>query len=146
MSKITFEKIINADAEKAFSVLTDIENFEKMLPEFYSSITVKSIRDESSLVVEHLHLSGNEFVIMAKHFIERPNQHQMRVIGGDIKGSYITESLTPIKGSNSSNSQTKLIVNAEIKIPRGLKDTFKKPDYKNELEKLYQKFIEVIEN
>ena len=83
---------------------------------------------------------------MAKHFIERPNQHQMRVIGGDIKGSYITESLTPIKGSNSSNSQTKLIVNAEIKIPRGLKDTFKKPDYKNELEKLYQKFIEVIEN
>ena len=83
---------------------------------------------------------------MAKHFIERPNQHQMRVIGGDIKGSYITESITPIKGSNSSNSQTKLIVNAEIKIPRGLKDTFKKPDYKNELEKLYQKFIEVIEN
>ena len=146
MSKITFEKIINADVEKVLSVLTNFENFEKILPEFYSSITVKSIRDESSLVVEHLHLSGNEFVIMAKQFIERPNQHQMRVIGGDIKGSYITESITPIKGSNSSNSQTKLIVNAEIKIPRGLKDTFKKPDYKNELEKLYQKFIEVIEN
>ena len=89
MSKITFEKIINADVEKALSVLTNFENFEKILPEFYSSITVKSIRDESSLVVEHLHLSGNEFVIMAKHFIERPNQHQMRVIGGDIKGSNI---------------------------------------------------------
>ena len=83
---------------------------------------------------------------MAKHFIERPNQHQMRVIGGDIKGSYITESITPIKGSNSSNSQTKLIVNAEIKIPRGLKDTFKKLNYCSDLENLYQKFVDVIEN
>ena len=59
MSKITFEKIINADVEKVLSVLTNFENFEKILPEFYSSITVKSIRDESSLVLEHLHLSGN---------------------------------------------------------------------------------------
>ena len=45
MSKITFEKIINADVEKVLSVLTNFENFEKILPEFYSSITVKSIRD-----------------------------------------------------------------------------------------------------
>ena len=146
MSKITFEKIIHADAKKTFDILTDFENFEKILPEFYSSITVKSIRDESSLVVEHLHLSGNEFVIMAKHFIERPNQHQMRVVGGDIKGSYITELIIPFKDNNSSSSQTKIIINAEIKISRGLKDTFKKPDYKNELEKLYQRFIDVIEN
>ena len=146
MSKITFEKIIHADAKKTFDVLTDFENFEKLLPEFYSSITVKSIRDESSLVVEHLHLSGSEFVIMAKHFIEEPKQHEMRVIGGDIKGSYITESIIPIKGNDLSHSEIKLIINAEIKISRGLKDTFTKPNYKNELEKLYQKFIEIIEN
>ena len=70
----------------------------------------------------------------------------MRVIGGDIKGRYITESIIPIKGNDLSHSEIKLIINAEIKISRGLKDTFKKPDYKNELEKLYQKFIDVIEN
>ena len=144
MPKITFEKIINADAQKTFDVLTNFENFENILPEFYSSITVKSTRDESSLVVEHLHLCGNEFVIMAKHFTEKPNQHQMRVIGGDIKGSYITESIIPLTDSNSLNTQTKLIINAEIKTSRGLKGTFKKLDYNSELEKLYQKFADVI--
>ena len=146
MSKISFEKIIKSDVAKTFKILTDFENFEKLLPEFYSSIAVKSIRDESSLVAEHLHLLGNEFVIMAKHFSEPPNKHQMRVVGGDIKGSFITESIVPFNVNDKLNPQTKIIVDAEIKTTKGLKNTFKKQDYRDELEKLYQKFIDIIEN
>ena len=108
MSKISFEKIINSDITKTFKILTDFENFEKLLPEFYSSISVKSIRNESSLVAEHLHLLGNEFVIMAKHFSEPPNKHQMRVVGGDIKGSFITESIIPLNVKDELNPQTKI--------------------------------------
>ena len=85
MTKISFEKMINANMQKTFDVLVDFRNFEKILPEYYSSITPKSIRDESSLVVEHLHLSGNEFVIMAKHFSKPPNLHETRVVGGGHK-------------------------------------------------------------
>ncbi len=146
MSKISFEKIINSDITKTFKILTDFENFEKLLPEFYSSISVKSIRNESSLVAEHLHLLGNEFVIMAKHFSEPPNKHQMRVVGGDIKGSFITESIIPLNVNDKLNPQTKIIVDAEIKTPKGLKNTFKKQNYSNELENLYQKFVDIIEN
>ena len=119
MSKISFEKIINSDITKTFKILTDFENFEKLLPEFYSSISVKSIRNESSLVAQHLHLLGNEFVIMAKHFSEPPNKHQMRVVGGDIKGSFITESIIPLNVNDKLNPQTKIIVDAEIKTPKG---------------------------
>lgn len=146
MSKISFEKIINSDITKTFKILTDFENFEKLLPEFYSSISVKSIRNESSLVAEHLHLLGNEFVIMAKHFSEPPNKHQMRVVGGDIKGSFITELIIPLNVKDELNPQTKISVDAEIKTPKGLKNTFKKQDYSSELENLYQKFVDVIEN
>jgi len=120
MSKISFENMINADMQKTFDVLIDFRNFEKILPEYYSSITPKSIRDESSLVVEHLHLSGNEFVIMAKHFSKPPNLHETRVVGGDIKGSYIIEKIS------QCGHKTKLVVDAEIVTTKGIKNIFKK--------------------
>ena len=139
MSKISFEKMINADIQKIFDILTDFRNFEKIAPEYYSSITPKSIRDESSLVVEHLHLSGNEFVIMAKHFSKTPNLHETRIVGGDIKGSYIIEKIS------QCGHKTKLVVDAEIVTTKGLKNFFKKHDYETELRNLYQKFINIIE-
>ena len=139
MSKISFEKMINASMQKTFDVLVDFRNFEKIAPEYYSSITPKSIRDESSLVVEHLHLSGNEFIIMAKHFSKPPNLHETRIVGGDIKGSYITEKIS------QCGHKTKLVVDAEIVNTKGLKIFFKKHDYETELKNLYQKFINIIE-
>ena len=139
MSKISFEKMISADIQKIFDVLVDFRNFENILPEYYSSITPKSIRDESSLVVEHLHLSGNEFIIMAKHFSEPPNLHETRVVGGDIKGSYIIEKIS------QCGQKTKLVVDAEIVTTKGIKNIFKKHDYETELNNLYQKFINIIE-
>ena len=139
MSKINFENMINANMQKTFDILVDFRNFEKILPEYYSSITPKSIRDESSLVVEHLHLSGNEFVIMAKHFSDPPNLHETRVVGGDIKGSYIIEKIS------QCGHKTKLIVDAEIVSTKGIKNIFKKHDYEFELKNLYQKFINIIE-
>ena len=106
MPTISFEKTVNADIQKTFDILTDFENFEKILPEYYTSITTKSVRDESSLVVEHLHLAGNEFIIMAKHFMKSPNIHEMRVVGGDIKGSHIIEKINDLDG------KTKITVDA----------------------------------
>ena len=137
MSKISFEKIIKSDVAKTFKILTDFENFEKLLPEFYSSIAVKSIRDESSLVAEHLHLLGNEFVIMAKHFSEPPNKHQMRVVGGDIKGSSISEIFSFVNG------KTLLKVNAELDVKSSRFS--KKNPYGDSLTDLYDKMILEIE-
>jgi coenzyme Q-binding protein COQ10 len=139
MSKITFEKIINSNTQRVFDILTDFTNFDKILPEYYSLITVKSIRDESSLVVEHIHLLENEFVIMAKHFSESPKLHETRVVGGDIKGSYIIEKISQYE------QKTKLVVHAEIITSKGVKNIFKKHDYETELKNLYQKFVNVIE-
>ena len=72
MLKITFEREINADIEKSFEVMTNFENFQKLFPDYYPSILIKSVRDESSLVAEHLKLHDKEFIIMAKHFFSKP--------------------------------------------------------------------------
>ncbi len=137
MLKITFEREINADIEKSFEVITNFENFQKLFPEFYPSILIKSVRDESSLVAEHLKLHDKEFIIMAKHFFSKPNTHEMRVVGGDIKGSNINENFT------SDNGKTHLKVNAELDVKSSRFS--KKNPYGESLTELYDKMIKEIE-
>ena len=137
MLKITFEREINADIEKSFEVITNFENFQKLFPDYYPSILIKSVRDESSLVAEHLKLHDTEFIIMAKHFFSKPNTHEMRVVGGDIKGSNINEIFT------SEDGKTHLNVNAELDVKSS--HFSKKNPYRESLTELYDKMIKEIE-
>ena len=114
MLKISFEREINADIEKSFDIITNFENFQKLFPEFYPSILIKSVRDESSLVAEHLKLHDSEFIIMSKHFFSRPHTHEMRVVGGDIKGSSINE----IFSSDDGKTTLKVIAELDVKSSR----------------------------
>jgi hypothetical protein len=135
--KISIEKQINADIEKSFDVITNFENFEKLFPEFYPSILIKSVRDESSLVAEHLKLHDKEFIIMAKHFLLRPHTHEMRIVGGDLKGSSINEIFS------SNNDKTLLKIDAELDVKSSLFS--KKNPYEESLNNLYDKMITEVE-
>ena len=137
MLKISFEREINADIEKSFDIITNFENFQKLFPEFYPSILIKSVRDESSLVAEHLKLHDSEFIIMSKHFFSRPHTHEMRVVGGDIKGSSINE----IFSSEDGKTTLKVIAELDVKSSRFSKNN----SYKDSLNKLYDKMISEIE-
>ena len=137
MLKISFEREINADIEKSFDIITNFENFQKLFPEFYPSILIKSVRDESSLVAEHLKLHDSEFIIMSKHFFSRPHTHEMRVVGGDIKGSSINE----IFSSDDGKTTLKVIAELDVKSSRFSKNN----PYTDALNKLYDKMISEIE-
>ena len=139
MIKITFERTIRSDPKKVFDVISNFENYEKLFPDYYPSVRIKSVRDESSLVAEHLKLHDKEFVIMAKHFSDPPYRHEMRVVGGDIKGSYIIEKIVPFE------SETKIIVEAKINTGKRF-SILKNTDYQKALENLYNEFITVIES
>ena len=138
MTKVYFEKIIKSDPNKVFNIISNFENFSKLLPDYYPSIQIKSVRDHSSLVAEHLKLHDKEFVIMAKHFNDSPYRHEMRVIGGDIKGSYIIEKIIPFE------SGTKIIVEAKINTGKRF-SILKNADYKKALEDLYDEVVSIIE-
>ena len=137
MLKISFEREINAELEKCFDVISNFENFQKLFPEFYPSILIKSVRDESSLVAEHLKLHDTEFIIMSKHFTSKPHSHEMRVVGGDIKGSSINEIFS------FDNGKTLLKVNAELDVKSS---RFSKTNpYGESLKNLYDTMISEIE-
>ena len=137
MLEISFEREINADLEKSFNVISDFENFQKLFPDFYPSILIKSVRDESSLVAEHLKLHDTEFIIMAKHFTSKPHSHEMRIVGGDIKGSSINEIFS------FDNGKTSLKVNAELDVKSSRFS--KKNPYEESLNNLYDAMIKEIE-
>ena len=139
MIKITFERTIRSDPKKVFDIISNFENYERLFPDYYPSVRIKSVRDESSLVAEHLKLHDKEFVIMAKHFSDPPYRHEMRVVGGDIKGSYIIEKIVPFE------SETKIIVEAKINTGKRF-SILKNTDYQKALENLYNEFITVIES
>ena len=137
MLKMSFEREINADLDKAFDIITNFENFQKLFPEFYPSILIKSVRDESSLVAEHLKLHDTEFIIMSKHFTSKNHSHEMRVVGGNIKGSSIIEIFS------FDNGKTYLKVNAELDLKSS---RFSKNNpYGESLKNLYDMMIIEIE-
>ena len=137
MLKISFEREINADIVKAFDIISNFENFQKLFPDFYPSILIKSVRDDSSLVAEHLKLHDTEFIIMAKHFTSKPHSHEMRIVGGDIKGSSINEIFS------FDNDITLLKVNAELDVKSS---RFSKSNpYGESLKNLYNAMIKEIE-
>ena len=137
MLKVSFELEIKADLEKSFDIITNFENFQKLFPDFYPSILIKSIRDESSLVAEHLKLHDTEFIIMSKHFTSKPHSHEMRVIGGDIKGSGINEIFS------FDNGKTLVKVNVELNVKSSRFS--KKNPYGESLKNLYNAMMIEIE-
>ena len=86
MPRFSLEKIINAKRETVYSILSNYEDYQKLLPQYFPSIRVRSVRNNVSVVEEHLNLGDKELVIMAKHVIEEPVLHDVFVIGGDAKG------------------------------------------------------------
>ncbi len=115
MPKIHFEKIVKAERNKVFDIAANYENFQKTLPEYFTSIRVRSSRDNVAIVEEHVKISGKELVMMTKHVTQYPEIHEVFVIGGDVKGSHIVEKYESI------DAGTKITVDADIKLKGTLK-------------------------
>ncbi|MEW6043739.1 MAG: SRPBCC family protein [Thermoproteota archaeon] len=110
MPKIHLEKIIKAERQAVFDIVANYENFQNILPQYFPSIRVRSVRDNVAVVEEHLKLGDRELVMTTKHITKYPELHEIFVLGGDAKGSHIIEKY------EKTDEGTKLIVDADIKL------------------------------
>lgn len=110
MLSVSVERIIKADRDAVFGIAVDYENFERMVPEHFESVKIRSRRGNVAVVEEHVRLSGKNFVMMTKHVVVPPRIHEVFVIGGDAKGSHIVERYEQVREG------TKLTVDAKIKL------------------------------
>jgi len=142
LPKFSLKKIVDAKRESVFEILSNFENYQKLLPQHYPSVRVRSIRGDVSVVEEHLNLGEKELLIMAKHVTTEPILHEVFVIGGDAKGSHIKQEFIELgKG-------TKILVDVDLKFKGKLKisSMFGKNTFEQDYTKILNDFIKIAEN
>ncbi len=137
-----FKKFTNAAREKIFEIATNYELFQTNMPQFFPSIRIISVRPNSTLVEEHLNLAGKELIVMAKHVIDEPTIHETFFVGGDAKGTKITEEYeqTP-KG-------TRIVITVDFKSKGAMRFSglFGRGKFENEFSKIMDELILIAEN
>jgi coenzyme Q-binding protein COQ10 len=142
LSKFSLEKTVNAKRETVFERLSNYENYQKLLPQHFPSVRVRSVRGNVSVVEEHMNLGDRELLIMAKHVTTEPVLHDVFVIGGDAKGSYIKQQFIEI------SQGTKVIVDVDFKLKGKMKmsSMFGKNKIEEDYAKILDDFIKIAEN
>ena len=113
--QVHIEKIINAERPYVFNIVANFENHQNILPQYFPSIRIRSVRENTAILEEHVRLGNKEFIMMTKHVTKYPELHEIFVIGGDAKGTCIIEKYEKVGDS------TKLTVDADIKLGGFLK-------------------------
>ena len=142
MPKFSLEKIVNAKRETVYEILSNPENYQKLVPQHFPSVRVRSVRGNISVVEEHINLGDRELLIMAKHVTEAPILHEIFVIGGDAKGSHIKQQFIEI------SEGTKIVVYVDLKLKSKMKMSriFGKNTSKQDYAKILDDFVKIAEN
>ena len=142
LTKVEFEKFTRVNREKIFGIVTNYKLLQKLLPQFFSSIRIISVRTNTSLVEEHLKLAGRELIVMAKHVVDEPSSHDIFIVGGDVKGTHITERYE----QTPNGTRIEVTVNFKPKGSMRLAGFFGKTKVENEFSKIMDELILIAEN
>ncbi len=142
MTKFSLEKIAHAKRETVYEILSNYENYEKLIPQHFPSVRVRSVRGNVSVVEEHMNLGDLELLIMAKHVTKEPVLHEVFVIGGDAKGTHINQQFIEI------SEGTKIIVDVDLKLKGKMKmsSIFGKNKFEQDYTKILDDFVKIAEN
>jgi coenzyme Q-binding protein COQ10 len=142
LSKFSLEKIVNAKRETVYERLSNYENYEKLVPQHFPSVRVRSVRGNISVVEEHMNLGDRELIIMAKHVTKEPVFHEVFVIGGDAKGSHIKQQFIEI------SEGTKIMVHVDFKLKGKMKisSMLGKNKIEQDYVKILDDFVKIAEN
>ncbi|MFB5597960.1 MAG: SRPBCC family protein [Nitrosopumilaceae archaeon] len=142
MPKFSLEKIVNANRDTVFQIFSNYENYQKLIPQHFPSVRVRSIRGNVSVVEEYMILGDIELLIMAKHVSDEPVLHDVFVIGGDVKGSHIKQEFVELEKG------TKVLVDVDLKF-RGklmMSSIFGRHDFKEDYSNILDDFVKIAEN
>jgi coenzyme Q-binding protein COQ10 len=141
LPKFSLEKTVHATRESVYQILSDYENYQKLIPQHFPSVRVRSVRGNISVVEEHMNLGDIELVIMAKHVSEKPVLHEVFVIGGDAKGSHIKEQFIEV------SEGTKIIIDVDLKLKGKMmmSSMFGKSKFEEDYAKILDDFVKIAE-
>ena len=134
MTSFSLEKIVHAKRDNVFQIFSNYNNYEKLVPQYFQSIRIRSVRDNIAVVEEHLKLGDVEFLFMAKHVATPSILHEVYVIGGKSKGSYIRQEFIEISEGTKILVDVKLKLTGTLRIPKFLGKSKLSENYSNMLD------------
>ena len=122
-------------------MFSNYEDYQMLFPNHFPSVRIRSVRNNVAVVEEHMNLGDKEFVIMAKHVLENPTKHEIFIIGGDIKGSHISQQFFEM------DDKTRVVINAKLKqgTKSKLSNIFGNEKLKEDYGRLINDFVVAIE-
>ena len=93
IKKISFENIVNTRTHaQMYDVLTDIENYSKVLPKNILSVEILNTTDNSITAIEELNEKFITTKLTVKHSFIPMEKHTIEILDGDAQGTLITQS------------------------------------------------------
>ena len=134
MTSFSLEKIVHAKRDNVLQIFSNYNNYEKLVPQYFSSIRIRSVRENIAVVEEHLKLGEIEFLFMSKHVATPSILHEVYVIGGKSKGSYIRQEFIEISEGTKILVDVKLKLTGTMRIPKFLGKSKLSENYSNMLD------------
>lgn len=117
VTRVSFAKVVDVNKEKIFNVMASIEDYPKILPKNYVSVSIINRTDNTVYAEEEVTERGIKTKLLVKHSIFPYEKHILEVVSGDAQGTIITETYEEI------GSSTKLTTDIEMHL-RGILMSF----------------------
>ena len=110
MSKSNIIQKSKLDRDLIFKISTDVENFHKVMPDYFKSLKIISNSSNEKIVLESLEFLGRQIEVKTKHVIIQPNLHKVFILTGPAKGTSFIETYV----SNSFGTDISIDVNLKL--------------------------------
>ena len=110
MSSFTLIQKSKLNRDLIFKISTDVENFHKVMPDYFKSLKIISDSSNEKIVLEYLDFLGRQIEIKTKHVIIPPNLHKVFILTGPAKGTSFVETYD----SNSFGTDISIEVNLQL--------------------------------
>ena len=102
IKRISFENIINTIPHALmYEVITDVENYPKVLPKNILSVKILDRTNNSITAEEQISEHGIKSTLTVKHFFVPMEKHTIEILDGDAKGTIITQNFEIIQPEGS---------------------------------------------
>ena len=115
MSKFNLVKKSNLHRDLIFKISTDVENFHKVMPEYFKSLKIIQNSSNEKIVLESIDFLGRKIEIKTKHVIIPPNLHEVFILTGPAKGTSFIEKY------ESNPTGTDISISVDLKLNGFLK-------------------------
>ena len=142
MPKFSFEKIVDVNRDKFFTISTDYEKFTVILPDYFKELKIIETHDNITKIFERLSFLGKTVDVTTEHIIEKPDRHIVKMLDGQAKGTVFDERYEEFDG------KTKVTIKVDFVLSGGLKvlGIFAKNKIKSSMEKVLDEFANYAKN